>query len=92
MGLPGHEELIVFIDDSRGIEVIERHRSIHHLPAPQRVCSYAQITPWLDSAGFPMQALIVRPSGGADHTHIRKAVVDAATLKIAISGAVSLDP
>jgi hypothetical protein len=92
VGLPGHEELVVFIDDARGIEIIERHRTVDNLPAPQWVRSYGETRPWLDSLGFPAQALIVRPADVRSQAHIRKGVADVTTLKKAIGGAVFESP
>jgi hypothetical protein len=88
VGLPGHEELMVFIDDVRGFEIIECSRTIHNLPAPQRV-RYAQSRSWPERVGFPAQALIVRPADGPVGGHLRKGVADISSLKAAIGGAVS---
>jgi hypothetical protein len=89
VGLPGHEELVVFLDDARGFEIIECSRTIHMLPAPQRVCSYAESRSWLEMVGFPVQALIVGPADRSAGEHLRKGVSDVPTLKAAIGGAVS---
>lgn len=72
--IPGGVELMVLVDDTRGIVVAE------HLidDAPTFAHIFAKdgddITPFLDRVGFPHHALIVKPAEGNGHGPIIKGV------------------
>ena len=65
LGLPGHEELLLFVDDVRGIEVLESHRGAVAFMNGYPVSTAADL-PASVIAALPGQALIVRPSAGGD--------------------------
>ena len=62
-GLPGHEELLVFLDDVHSIEVVEGYRSAGTPGGAHRAAVIDDMPPHM-IAGMPAQALIARPAGG----------------------------
>ena len=62
-GLPGHEELLVFLDDVHSIEVVEGYRSAGMPGGAHRAAVIDDMPPHM-IAGMPAQALIARPAGG----------------------------
>ena len=45
IGWPGHEEILLFLDDTRGLEIVQDHRSLA-IPGPaMRATSYADSPP-----------------------------------------------
>ncbi|GAA3345010.1 hypothetical protein GCM10020358_50470 [Amorphoplanes nipponensis] len=79
-----HEELLLFHDAARDIEVIEGERVPLTLPAAVRIRSVAAAGDFLERAGFGRQALIVRPSAGGSPADIRKGVTAAEPLAAAV--------
>ena len=67
LGLPGHEELLLFVDDVRGIEVLESHRAAVPFMTGCPVSAAADLPASVIEA-LPGQALIVRPSAGGDRS------------------------
>ena len=90
----GHEEVLLFSDDRRGIEVVEGYRTLSVPGTAHRVCDECEIpTALLD--GLPDQALIVRPCHGdrpVAGAPIVKGVTDIATLRTALAAAVAHSP
>lgn len=87
VGLPGHEEILIFLDAHHDIEVVEGERT---LTTPAGQCLAAnlnQAQPFLDQAHFPAQAIIVRPAGGSQSLRIHKGVTDRNHLEQAIQQA-----
>lgn len=87
--VPVHEELLLFVDLDRDIEVIEGERTITRLPAPWRARDLAAGEAHLSGFGFPAQALVVRPaSSHAAHpvhpVHLLKGITDRAELAHAV--------
>ena len=87
LGLPGHEELLIFLDAERGIEVVEGERTLTTPGGRCRVASLSEARPCLEQAAFPAQAVIVRAAAGdglpihkgiADLHHLEQAIQDAA--------------
>ena len=74
-GLPvaGHQELLLFIDDELGIDVLEGEQAVLTLPAPRRATTLADIEPDLARYEFPTQALVVRPAAGPAR-YLRKGI------------------
>jgi len=85
-GWYGHEEILVFLDETRGIEVLEGHRTTSVPGICHRVTHAVELPPSI-IAGLPAQALIVRPSAGGDGGDIVKGVTDEASLATAIAAA-----
>lgn len=83
-GWHGHEELVLFRDDERGIEVIEGHRSLS-TPGGRHLVAQAADLPDQLLGGLPGQALIVR-SFGPDPILV-KGITGTATLVAAIAAA-----
>ena len=88
-GWAGHEELLLFCDERWGIEVLEGHRTLAVPGTAQQVRDHSEVRAALLD-GLPDQALIVRPGQGDGP--ISKGVEDAATLRAAVSAAVSHSP
>lgn len=100
MLVPVHEELLMFIDLDRNIEVIEGQRSITPLPGPRQARTMADLEPHLPRFGFPAQALVVRPGDGSidplrqnrtiDPAHLSKGITDRTELTRALRSAASV--
>ncbi|MCX6484293.1 MAG: hypothetical protein NT146_13730 [Mycobacterium sp.] len=86
VGIQGHEELVVFVDDSHGIEVFVGERTTVVPGHGQRVAGPADLPPHV-AAGLPTQALIVRPSAAGQPGHVVKGITDLARLNTAITAA-----
>jgi hypothetical protein len=89
-GLPGHEELLIFLDDVRGIEVVEGCRTADVPDAPLRVAAIDELRAGM-VAGLPAQALIVRPVGG-EPFDVVKGITTAPRLNAAIGAAARRSP
>ncbi|MBJ7341465.1 DUF6671 family protein [Mycolicibacterium sp.] len=85
-GLPGHEELLIFLDDSRSIEVVEGYRTTQIPVAGHRATSVDDL-PGRLTDGLPGQALIVRPARGGAPTDIVKGITHRHQLRSAVAGA-----
>ena len=73
-GLPWDEELVLFLDRARGLELVG------HASGPANVFSAAtrdweEASRWAERAGFPAQQLVVR-SGGSSGPCIDKGIAD----------------
>lgn len=104
VGWPGHEELLLFADAERGIEVVEGHRSLGVPGRSVTLRSLADLAPALDGADFPAQALIVRPeqvlhgspctesAGDADDAHqvVVKGITERDALEKAVVAVIAL--
>jgi len=86
-GWSGHEELLLFCDERRGIEVLEGHRTLAVPGIAQPVRDCGEVRPAL-LGGLPEQALIVRPHSGVGP--VRKGITDRATLYAAVSAATAV--
>jgi hypothetical protein len=81
-------ELLVFIDDVRGIVVHETHRSSATIAGHTTVSREDDLDPFLDRADFPRHGLIARPAGLqgpiakgiTDHDDLRRIIDDYAAL------------
>lgn len=93
VGWPGHEELLLFLDDTRGIEIIEGRRSLAIPGNSHRVSGHAALAPEIYMFGSPPQALIVRPAEGGAARDIVKGIThtDRLTAAIAAAAATSTD-
>ncbi|WP_343573985.1 DUF6671 family protein [Mycobacterium sp.] len=83
-GWPGHEEIALFVDDTRNLEIIEGLR-IQSVPGSSRRVRAAADLPDPISQGWPAQACIVRPSSGDDTAAITKGINDIRQLSAAIA-------
>lgn len=92
LGLPGHEELLVFLDDTRGIEIVEGERRLSDLPAARPVRTVADATPLVQRIDFGRQAVIVRAGANPPRPPITKGITAFATLRAAIRAAVAASP
>ena len=92
-GWHGHEEILLFCDTERAIEVIEGNRTTSIPALAQRVSHAAELPDRL-LAGLPGQALIVRPSQPAvpDRSAVVKGITDLATARSAITAAAARSP
>ena len=91
IGWPGHHEVLLFLDDTRDLEIMQGHRSLA-IPGPAlRATSHADIVEDLARAGWPGQAVIVRPAvpdaGRATGADIVKGITDPDQLTQAITTA-----
>ena len=89
-GLPGHEEILLFCDDLRGIEVLEGLRT-PSLPGSSQLVGHADEVPDSLIAGLPGQALIVRPHNPLPGTAAAaiKGITDTTALRRAVESATS---
>ncbi len=88
LGWSGHEEILVFVDDVNGMEVIEGHRMATPLLRSHRVGSISEL-PVSVLEILPEQALIVRPAADCDGGEIVKGIEEEDVLQAAIAAAAS---
>ena len=86
LGWSGHQEVLLFCDAERGIEVLVGHRTLEVPGHPRRVRRVQDVPPALLD-GLPEQALIVRPAEPGGEPAITKGIADPATLATAIAHA-----
>lgn len=97
IGWPGHHEILLFLDDTRELEVVEGHRSLSIPGSPLRATSETDIAEKLARTSWPGQAVIVRPAvlsaGQPAATAITKGITDFGRLTraIALAAAASAD-
>lgn len=87
VGVPGHEEILLFLDPGRGLEIVEGERCLIELPAPLPVTADQDLDHYLHQAGFPDQALVVRPHRSGTTGSMVKGVTNRAALTAAIATA-----
>ena len=85
--IPGGMELLVLVDDERGIVVSESliadaTNFDHLIVSPGDV-----LEPFLERIGFPSHALIVRPNASPEISALAKGITDCNNLESAIGGA-----
>ncbi len=88
--LPGNRELLIWIDDRLGIEVVATSSgktNLSHCLAK----SWEEAEDFARSAGFPEHRLVVRPVD-ENHPELRKGLADWASLKDAVTWALDLAP
>lgn len=94
--LPVATELMVYVDDERGLMLHELLHSPRTNYAHRVVTAADNLGPWLQSVGFPAHALIVQPALNeapvAGDASITKGVRDAAHLRRAIRRATAESP
>ena len=83
LGWAGHQEVLIFCDAQRGIEVLAGHRSLEVPGYAHRVGRTDEVPAALLD-GLPAQGLIVRPAQTAGTDGITKGIVDVVTLRAAI--------
>lgn len=84
--LPGHEELLIFLDRTRGIEIVEGYRTTQ-TPGASHLAAHIDELPGHLTEGLPAQALIVRPAQGAVAADIVKDVTNRHQLRREIARA-----
>lgn len=82
---PYHEELLAFVDDALGLEVVERLATMRTNFA-HTTSAGALPEPFLERVGFPRHALVVRPNRGGGSL-LEKGVDDPDRLAAAIARA-----
>lgn len=87
-GWTGHEEILLFCDTVRGIEVLEGHRSTETPGTAHHVAHYREVPPTL-LEGMPSQALIVRSPRSGPGSVVVKGVAGVAELRAAVELAAS---
>lgn len=87
VGVPGHEEILLFLDPDRGLEIVEGERCLLELPDPLPVTASHDLDRYLQQVGFPDQALIVRPHRGNTTESMVKGITNRADLTTAITTA-----
>lgn len=92
-GVSGHEEILLFCDVTRGIEVVEGYRTAEVPGHAEQVGDPGEVSATL-LAGLPGQALTVRPAavGGAGRGAIVKGITDTAALRAALAAAIAASP
>jgi hypothetical protein len=88
-GWPGHEELLLFVDDTRGVEILQGRRSLSVPGLRQVIRDAAELR--LSDFGWPEQAVIVRPATGTGAA-ISKGLTSHGRLSAAIAAATAADP
>lgn len=88
--LPCNNELLIWIDDRFGIEVVATWSGKTNF-AHQVINSWADAEAFAKSAGFPEHHLIVRPKD-ENHPKFRKGLTDWPSLQEAVAWAMNLDP
>ncbi len=93
--LPSDHEILLFIDDELGIQVLEQITSektnFAHISTSRLATPVVQT--FLQRAQFPSHGLIARPSGGERYAHaIIKGITDLTTLENAIRSCAALAP
>ncbi|WP_442784482.1 DUF6671 family protein [Cryobacterium sp. CAN_C3] len=97
IGWPRHYESLLFLDDTRGLEIGESHRSLGIPGSHMRATSNTDIAEKLAPTGWPGQAVIVRPAalltGQPAATAITKGITSFGrlTTAIALAAAASAD-
>lgn len=81
-----HQEVLVFVDGIRDIEIVVGHRTAHLPGISQQVTAVEELPPDM-LAGLPQQALIVRPAHPHAEGAITKAITTRAQLRTAITAA-----
>lgn len=91
IGWPGHEEILLFLDDTRGTEILVGHRTFAVPGRTLRATRPAEIADDLVRSGWPEQAVIVRPAvpvdGPTTGAEIVKGITDPDRLAAAIAAA-----
>lgn len=82
-----HHELLAFVDDERGIELCEQVATTDTNFAHMAVAGVSELDRFLERAGFPAHALIVRSHRAAAQQPIRKGLQTRAELEEAIQAA-----
>lgn len=88
--LPWNVELLVWIDDERGIEVVGQAQAVAR-HATRRVRERAEAHEFARQCGFPEHGLVLRPSSAHDPRH-RKDLADSAALDAAFDWAMGESP
>jgi hypothetical protein len=93
--LPVGEELLLFVDRERQLEVIERRLELRTNFSQLRLEAGGDPTAWLAAVGFPSHALIARPAAwtGSDPTMLLcKGLAGMAELNAALQRCQTADP
>lgn len=88
--LGGHTELIAFVDDARGVVHLERLTTAETNFASLDTVPGADLTVFLERAGFPAHALIVRPA--PEGAPVAKGVQEPTLLAEAVAAAAAASP
>ncbi|WP_053959376.1 DUF6671 family protein [Sulfobacillus thermosulfidooxidans] len=82
--VPGHHELLAFVDDQLGIEITEQIISTETNYAHIEARSLDDVGDFLKRAQFPSHGLIVRPNSGFSSGLLFKGIINSDDLKKAI--------
>jgi len=80
-------ELLAFVDDDLGIEIVEGILSLDTNHDATTVASADQLDPFLERAGFPHHGVVVRPASHWDPDASRKGIRDPRLLTHAVARA-----
>ncbi len=86
---PTCHELLAFVDDERGIEVIEQIIDLETNYANQSVHHPSELQDFLVRVKFPSHGLIVRPNSGFQPGFLFKGITDTETLHQAVTACAS---
>lgn len=85
--IPADYEILTFVDDDRGLVIIERVLSVATNFGHREARSVDELSDWLAAVGFPLHGLIVRPKSAGLGTSIDKGVTSIERLTSAIDRA-----
>ena len=84
--IPADHELLLFVDDERGIEVAEETLSVDTNFANTTVAAAAELeAEFLQRARFPSHGLIARPQAGSEGAPLIKGITTPAALRDAVA-------
>ncbi|POB09436.1 DUF6671 family protein [Sulfobacillus sp. hq2] len=91
--VPSDHELLAFIDQERGIEIVEQTLSVETNYGHQAAKSVDDLQEFLTQVQFPSHALIVRPHSGFQPDLLFKGISDVPSLRnaVALCSAASAD-
>lgn len=83
--VPAHHELLAFVDEDMGIEVVEQILSSQTNFAHDAAKTVDDLTDFLARAQFPSHGLIVRPNSGLQPGLLFKGITEVSALKDAVT-------
>ncbi len=82
--VPLHHELLVFVDDRLQIQVVEQMMTNRTNYDHTTAASFADLAGFLDRAGFPSHAVVVRPNTGLETRLLHKGLRTVEALQAAL--------
>ncbi|MBV1728251.1 MAG: 5-(carboxyamino)imidazole ribonucleotide synthase [Eubacteriales bacterium] len=90
--IPLHHELLVFVDDRLQTQVAEQSVTNRTNYDNTTAASLAELSDFLDRAGFPSHAVVVRPSAGPESGPLYKGLRTVEALQAALRDCASASP